>query len=145
MRFQSVDVEGQIHIERLDVKPAWTPADMGRVIYVKSEKMMYYGTSELWMRCYGSGLRPVLVIENYLAEDQDLCLVDTRNGPIIITLPPNPKMGSQIVIVDVAGTFETNYCTLLANNRKIQRANKNLILDINDFSGEIIYDPLTTS
>jgi hypothetical protein len=90
-------------------------------------------------------LRPVLVINNYTAEDQDLCLVDTRNGPVTITLPASPKIGSEIGIVDVAGTFETNYCTLQANGKKMQRLDKNLVLDINDFSGSIIYDPLTSS
>ena len=145
MKFQDIDAEGILKIQQVPTKPIWEPSDVRRVIYVADEKILYYGTSEGWSRSTGFGLRPVLVIENYTAEDQDLCLVDSRNGPITITLPPNPKMGAQIAVVDVAGTFETNYCTLQANGKKIQRVDKNLVLDISDFSGSLIYDPLTSS
>jgi hypothetical protein len=69
-----------------------------------------------------------------------MCLVDTRNGPIVITLPAAPKAGCEIKIVDVAGSFESNQCTLQRNGKTIQRLDKNLILDINDFSGELIFD-----
>lgn len=54
-------------------------------------------------------------------------------------------MGSVIAFVDCAGTFETNYCTVAANGKRIQRLTKDLILDINDFAGYIVYDPLTSS
>ena len=145
MKFQNIDCEGNILVQRLESLPSWTPADAGRVIYIKSEKILYYGTSEGWQKTFGNGLKPVLVIDDYQAEDQDLLIIDTRNKPILITLPPNPKVGSQISIIDATGTFESNFCTLLGNGKKIQRVDKNLILDISDFSGSIFFDPLTDS
>ena len=139
MEFQAVDVHGPIHIERVDTKPKWEPSDEGRFIYVRDERISYYGSDEMWVRATGNGLRPVLVEENYTAEAQDLCLVDTRNGPIVITLPPTPKEGAEIMVIDIAGSFESNQCTLQRNGNLIQRLEKNLVLDINDFSGSLIF------
>lgn len=140
MKFQSVDVYGDIHIERVETKPNWQPSDEGRLIYVKSERILYYGTDETWVRSTGFGLRPVYIKDHYIAEEQDLCLVDTRNGPIVITLPPEPKTGAEIKVIDVAGSFESNPCTMQRNGKFIQRQDKNLVLDINDFSGSFIFD-----
>lgn len=140
MKFQSVDVQGDIHIERVETKPNWEPSDEGRLIYVKNERILYYGTDETWVRSTGFGLRPVVVDKHYTAEEQDLCLVDTRDGPIVVTFPPNPKSGTEIKVIDVAGTFESNPCTVQRNGKFIQRQDKNLVLDINDFSGTFIFD-----
>lgn len=140
MKFQSVDIYGEIHIERVNSKPTWEAKDEGRLIYVKSEKILYYGTNETWVRSTGFGFRPVVVDKHYTAEEQDLCLVDTRNGPVVITFPPRPKSGCEIRIIDVAGSFESNPCTVQRNGKSIQRQFKNLVLDINDFTGTFTFD-----
>lgn len=142
MKFQSVDVQGPLHIERLDTKPNWEPSDEGRLIYVKdkNERVMYYGSNEGWVRSTGFGFKPVFINSDYTAESQDLCMVDTRNGPIVITLPANPKAGAEIRFIDVAGSFESNPTTIHRNDKYIQRLDKNLVLDINDFTGTLAYD-----
>lgn len=140
MKFNGIDMKGKFHVQRVPTKPSWQVADAGRIIYVEDERMLYYASDEMWLKSAGSGFNPIYVDSDYTSDVQDLCLVDTRNGPVTITLPPIPKDGGEIKIVDTAGTFESNPCTLHRNGSKIQRHDKDLVLDINDLKAIVTYD-----
>jgi len=142
MRFHKIEAVGSIHIQRVENLPTWQPSDIGRIVYVEKERLLYYATDEQWIKSSGTGFNPIYVDSNYTADTQDMCLVDTRNGPITITLPSNPKDGGEIKIIDVCGIFESNPCTIHRNNKLLQRLDKNLILDINDLSCSLIYNKL---
>lgn len=47
MKFQSVDIEGIVNLQRVDSLPPWNiQTDVGRVLYVRDETCFYRGTSE---------------------------------------------------------------------------------------------------
>jgi hypothetical protein len=69
--------------------------------------------------------------------------VDTSSGPITITLPLTPKLGDTIRINDLAGTFNTNNCTIARNGQKIQGVAQNLVLDTPNSSGGLVYSNST--
>lgn len=132
MKFHSIEMEGKLVIQKVSSKPTWRSEDKGRIIYVEDEKMLYYASDEMWLKSAGAGFNPRYIEEDYTAEVQDLLLVDTSNGPITITFPPEPKDGGEIKIVDAMGIFESNPCTLHRNGKKMQGHEKNLVLDINE-------------
>jgi hypothetical protein len=54
--------------------------------------------------------------------------VNTTSAAITVTLPATPSAGNEIGIVDYAGTFDTNTCTINPNGNKIQGATDSLEL-----------------
>lgn len=48
MEFQEILAEGPIKIERLATKPADSADNEGRIIYVRDEEKIYYGTATVW-------------------------------------------------------------------------------------------------
>lgn len=75
---------------------------------------------------------------NYTAVNNDRLFVDTSGGAITITLPASPAVGDNIRILDLAGTFGTNNCTIARNGNKIFGQTDNLV--ITDEAGfQLIY------
>ena len=48
MKFHEIDTVGNIWIQRLATKPAWSSADEGRIIFVQADNTFYYGTDTKW-------------------------------------------------------------------------------------------------
>lgn len=68
---------------------------------------------------------------------------NTTGGAITLTLPSTPSDGDTIQIIDVAGIFATNNCTIGRNGQKIQNLAENLILDMNNAAVTMIYSGAT--
>lgn len=68
---------------------------------------------------------------NFNAASQEGYAVNTTSGPVIITFPSNPSVGDNIAIVDYAGTFNSNNCTIDPNGKKIEGSTNNQVLQIN--------------
>ena len=132
MDFYGIDSQGEIKIQRLNVLPAWTPSDKGRIIYVDDGRKLYYGTDIGWNLTTTSGFNAIFINSDYTAEPQDMILYDTADGSFNITLPANPKVGTQICFIDVTGYSEVNPLNVLRNGNTIQKFPKDLIIDIAD-------------
>lgn len=65
--------------------------------------------------------------------------IDTRNGPINITLPLNPKKGDRLRLYDYIGTWDTNYVTVIGNGKKISGVAANFVLDQEFGSVEFVF------
>lgn len=143
MEFYGIDAQGKVKIERVDDLPAWTPDCEGRVLIVRNKKSLYYGTDEGWNTTAGSGFHPVWIDDNYTASPQDLILVDSSKKSLTIDMPPVCNLGSQIVIIDALGIFESNPVIINRNGNTIQKFRKDLILDINDIYITFTFDPKT--
>lgn len=65
--------------------------------------------------------------------------VNTTSGAVTVTLPASPVAGNIIQVIDYAGTFLTNNCTINPNGGKISGVTTNVILAINRISVAFIY------
>ena len=54
--------------------------------------------------------------------------VNTTSSAFTITLPSSPSIGDEVSIVDYAGTFDTNNCTIGRNSKNIQGAAADLVV-----------------
>ena len=73
----------------------------------------------------------------------DRYFVDTSGGALTITLPASPQVGDQISIIDLAGTFDTNNCTIDRNSAKIMGLTENLVLAVEDTGIVLVYTGAT--
>ena len=69
----------------------------------------------------------------------DRYFVDTSGGAKTITLPASPQVGDQVSIIDLAGTFDTNNCTIGRNGLKIMGLSENLVLAVEDTGITLVY------
>lgn len=67
-------------------------------------------------------------------------LVDSRGGPLTLTLPASPAPGLAITLLDFSNTWATNTVTLARNGLPIQGVNEDLILDVPDLEFNIAAD-----
>ena len=65
--------------------------------------------------------------------------VNTTSGAVTVTLPASPVIGQVVQIIDYAGTFSTNNCTINPNGSKISGSASNSILYTNRQGVSIVY------
>jgi hypothetical protein len=53
---------------------------------------------------------------------------NTTSSAFTVTLPATPSAGDEVIILDYAGTFDTNALTISPNGNKIEGGTANLIL-----------------
>jgi hypothetical protein len=69
--------------------------------------------------------------------------VDTTNGAKSLTLPVSATLGDTIRINDLAGTFNSNACTILRNGHKIQGVADDIIASTKNASFGLVYSNST--
>ena len=81
------------------------------------------------------------VSTTFTATVNDRILANSSGGTFTITLPLNSTLlvNDVVQIVDVTGSFNTNNVTLGRNGSKIQNLTEDLVLDINNIAGTMIY------
>ena len=57
-------------------------------------------------------------------------LANTSGGAFTLTLPVSPRVNDEIIIMDAAGTFDTNNLTVARNGETIQGAASDLVCDV---------------
>ena len=65
--------------------------------------------------------------------------VNTTSSSIIVTLPASPSAGDNVAIVDYAGTFNSNNCTVNPNGNKIEGSTDNQVLQTNRVAINLTY------
>jgi len=73
----------------------------------------------------------------------DRYFVDTTVAARTITLPASPQTGDQVSILDLAGTFDTNNCTIDRNGLKIMGLTENLVLAVEHTGITLVYTGAT--
>ena len=65
-------------------------------------------------------------------------IVDTTIAPVTATLPDSPINGSSIKFAE-GGNFSINNLLINRNGKTIENENNNLIIDIENYSFELVY------
>jgi hypothetical protein len=76
---------------------------------------------------------------NFSAAVNKAYWVDTTSAGVTVTLPASPAKGDEIIIVDYAGTFNTNNCTISPNGGKIIGSTFNRLLNANRSGARFVY------
>ena len=76
---------------------------------------------------------------NFTAVAGGYYFVDTSSSAITVTFPATASMGDTIKIVDGAGTFETNNCTINLNGKKLAGSSSNVVLNENRAARSFVY------
>jgi len=64
MKFHNIKCSGKFIVQRVSSLPIWTKDDEGRIVYVNSDKQLYYGTNKEWGR--------VGIVDNYIKRIEQL-------------------------------------------------------------------------
>jgi hypothetical protein len=88
----------------------------------------------------GLGLDPwVRITSNYTAESGNRIIADTTGGGFTLTLPPNPSLGSYVVLTD-GGDWGVNPLIISAGGASIEGILNDIGLDIGGITLEFLWD-----
>ncbi len=76
---------------------------------------------------------------NFTAVANEGYVVNTTSGTVVVTLPSSPSVGDNVAIVDYAGTFNSNNCTVNPNGNKIEGSTNNQVLQTNRVAINLTY------
>ena len=66
-------------------------------------------------------------------------LANTSGGAFTLTLPASPRANDEIIILDAAGTFDTNNLTVGRNGNTIQGSSSDLVCDVENVAIRLHY------
>ena len=65
--------------------------------------------------------------------------VNTTSSAFSMTLPASATLGDEVHIIDYAGTFDSNNCTVARNSHKIQGATSDLVVSTERAAFKLVY------
>jgi len=65
--------------------------------------------------------------------------VNTTSSAFTITLPSSPTLGDEVSIVDYAGTFDSNACTIGRNSQPIMGVAEDLVVSTERAAFTLVY------
>ena len=113
------------------------------------------GTTGYMLKTQGSGANPVwaevaggvswqaVVTGNTTMVSGRGYFVNTTSGAITMTLPASPSLGDYIRIIDYAGTFDSNTCTIGRNSQKIAAASADMTVTTERAGLELVFTDST--
>jgi hypothetical protein len=112
--------------------------------------MFRYNTTTNSLEVYGSAswepagsLRWSIVNADDIIEKSEGFMVDSSSNTVQVTLPASAAIGDSIRIADIAGSFQTNNCTVARNGHNIMGLAQNLTLDKQYTSIGLLYTNAT--
>ena len=76
---------------------------------------------------------------NFTAEAGQGVFANTTSSAFTVTLPASPSLGDEVTIVDYAGTFDSNACTIGRNSQPIQGVAEDLVVSTERASFTLVY------
>ena len=81
----------------------------------------------------------IRVTSGHVSQDKELIIADTAAGSFVVTLPPTPVLGTQVIIAD-GDDWAVNNLTVNRNGSTIKDIAEDYILSIGGLRVEFVYD-----
>jgi len=118
----------------------------GDIVEIKSHEILNVGNLYTQTQAdarYEIKRNTYIVNGAYTASINDIIFVNTSASAHTITLPAAPVLGHKVLISDLSNNSSTNNITVGRNSEKIDGAEENFTIDINNGSVEFIYTNTT--
>jgi len=118
----------------------------GDIVEIKSHEILNVGNLYTQTQAdarYEIKRNTYIVNGAYTASINDIIFVNTSASAHTITLPATPVLGHKVLISDLSNNASTNNITVGRNSEKIDGAEENFTIDINNGSVEFIYTNTT--
>ena len=118
----------------------------GDIVEIKSHEILNVGNLYTQTQAdarYEIKRNTYIVNGAYTASINDIIFVNTSASAHTITLPASPVLGHKVLISDLSNNASTNNITVGRNSEKIDGAEENFTIDINNGSVEFIYTNTT--
>jgi len=141
-RFESFGGTSHIAIPVGTTAERPSPASTGYFRYNSdTASLEVYGQSGTWEPA--GSIRWQIATADFTAAKGEGWLVDSSGGAITVTLPASAQIGDTIRIIDKAGTFDTNSCTINRNGHNIMGLAQNLTLGVEHAGIGLVYADAT--
>lgn len=141
-RFESFGGTSHIAIPVGTTAQRPSPAGTGYFRYNSdTASLEVYGASGTWEPA--GSIRWQIATADFTAAKGEGWLVDSSAGPVVVTLPAAAQIGDTIRIIDKAGTFNTNSCTINRNGHNIMGLAQNLTLGVEHAGIGLVYADAT--
>ena len=118
----------------------------GDIVEIKSHEILNVGNLYTQTQAdarYEIKRNTYIVNGAYTASINDIIFVNTSASAHTITLPASPVLGHKVLISDLSNNANINNITVGRNSEKIDGAEENFTIDINNGSVEFIYTNTT--
>ena len=118
----------------------------GDIVEIKSHEILNVGNLYTQTQAdarYEIKRNTYIVNGAYTASINDIIFVNTSASAHTITLPASPVLGHKVLISDLSNNSSTNNITVGRNSEKIDGAEENFTIDVNNGSVEFIYTNTT--
>ena len=118
----------------------------GDIVEIKSHEILNVGNLYTQTQAdarYEIKRNTYIVNGAYTASINDIIFVNTSASAHTVTLPASPVLGHKVLISDLSNNASTNNITVGRNSQKIDGAEENFTIDVNNGSVEFIYTNTT--
>ena len=116
-----------------------TLADADRVVVNDNGTMVQVAMTDVKTYIGGGTSWQAIKTGNFTAEAGQGVFANTTSSAFTVTLPASPDLGDEVTVVDYAGTFDSNACTIGRNSQPIQGVAEDLVVSTERASFTLVY------
>ena len=116
-----------------------TLVDADRVVVNDNGTMVQVAMTDVKTYIGGGTSWQAIKTGNFTVEAGQGVFANTTSSAFTVTLPASPDLGDEVTIVDYAGTFDSNACTIGRNSQPIQGVAEDLVVSTERASFTLVY------
>ena len=118
---------------------ATTIADADRIVLNDNGTMVQAAMTDVKTYIGGGTSWQAIKTGAYTAAAGQGVFANTTSSAFTVTLPASPDLGDEVTVVDYAGTFDSNACTIGRNSQPIQGVAEDLVVSTERASFTLVY------
>jgi hypothetical protein len=116
-----------------------TIADADRIVLNDNGTMVQAAMTDVKTYIGGGTSWQAIKTGAYTAAAGQGVFANTTSSAFTVTLPASPDLGDEVTVVDYAGTFDSNACTIGRNSQPIQGVAEDLVVSTERASFTLVY------